>query len=142
MKLFCTGVTPRHADSAVDHVLNPWMISLGQSDVSHPVGQLAAKQREWDKPHVDADLARLMAAYLTDITTLAYLQYRPLPTAATGYMRCPLHLAVFVWTTRPSELPSVYASVPNFASPTSVHAAPTSTPKARTISLADAVPAI
>ena len=99
------------ADSAVDHVLNLWTISLGQSDVSDPVGQLTAKQREWDKPHIDADLARLMAS-LTD----GHHQARLLAVSTPHSGDCPFHLAVFVWTTRPSESPSVYASVPNTAS--------------------------
>jgi hypothetical protein len=50
------------ADSAVDHALEQWMIIHGQSDVSHPVGTSAAKQREWDKPNICADLARLRAS--------------------------------------------------------------------------------
>jgi hypothetical protein len=50
------------ADSAVDHVLEQWTIIHGQSDVSRPVGTSAAKQREWDKPSICADLARLMAS--------------------------------------------------------------------------------
>jgi hypothetical protein len=76
-------------------------ISLGQSDVSHPVGQLAARQRKWDKPHIDADLAKLMAS-VPD----GHHHVRLLEVAAPRsgeYMRCPFHLAVFVQTTRPSE---------------------------------------
>lgn len=51
------------ADSAVDHAFEQWMITHGgQSDVSHPVGTSAAKQREWDKPSIYADLSRLKAS--------------------------------------------------------------------------------
>lgn len=47
------------SDSAVDLVLNQWSAAQGQSGVVPPVGSLAAKQQEWDKPFVAADLARL-----------------------------------------------------------------------------------
>jgi hypothetical protein len=47
------------ADSAVDLVMGQWTINHGQSGVSHPIGPSAAKQHEWDKPFIAADLARL-----------------------------------------------------------------------------------
>jgi hypothetical protein len=62
-----------------------------QSDVSHPVGQLAAKQCEWDKPHIDADLARLMAS-LPDGHHHARLVTVSVPTVATGRMRRGAHI--------------------------------------------------
>ena len=36
-------------DSAVDLIMVQWTITYGQPAVSHPNGQLAAQQREWDK---------------------------------------------------------------------------------------------
>ena len=50
------------ADQAVDHVLDRWTLTLGQSDVSHPVSPSATKQRDWDKYHIGAELARLRSS--------------------------------------------------------------------------------
>ena len=49
-------------DSAVDLVMDQWSIAHGQSGVSHPIGPSAAKQHEWDKPSIAADLASLMSS--------------------------------------------------------------------------------
>ena len=49
-------------DSAVDLVMNQWSIAHGQSGVSHPIGPSAAKQHDWDKPSIAADLASLMSS--------------------------------------------------------------------------------
>ena len=68
------------------------------------------------------------------------MQFRLL-TAVTGCTLCPFHLAVCAWMTKLSELLWVYASELNFVNLISVHAAPTSTRKARTVSPANAVPA-
>jgi len=46
-------------DSAVDNVLDQWSIAHGQSVVLPPVGSSSAKQHEWDKPSIAADIARL-----------------------------------------------------------------------------------
>ena len=46
-------------DSAVDLVMLQWTLTHGQPDVSPPNGPLAATQREWDKPCIAADIARL-----------------------------------------------------------------------------------
>jgi hypothetical protein len=53
--LKCAATT----DSVIDIVLNQWYITHGQSGVFLPVGLLAAKQQEWDKPSIAADFARL-----------------------------------------------------------------------------------
>jgi len=50
------------ADSAIDFVLEQWTSNLGQPEVSHPSGPSAAKQHEWDKPYIAADLARLTSS--------------------------------------------------------------------------------
>ena len=49
-------------DSAVDRVLNEWTLIHGQSGVSQPIGPAAAKQHEWDKPSIAADLAKLTSS--------------------------------------------------------------------------------
>ena len=50
------------ADQAVDHVLDRWTFTLGQPDVSYPVGPSASKQREWDRHQIDAELERLKSS--------------------------------------------------------------------------------
>jgi hypothetical protein len=49
-------------DSAVNNVLDQWTIAHGMPDALPPAGSLSAKQHEWDKPSIAADIARLNAS--------------------------------------------------------------------------------
>ena len=42
--------------------MDQWTIIHGQSGISQPVGPSAAKQHEWDKPSIAADLAKLTSS--------------------------------------------------------------------------------
>ena len=127
-------------DSAVDLVMDQWSIAHGQSGVSHPIGPSAAKQHEWDKPSIAADLASLMSSLPDRHHQVVYSQFQ-LVTVVTGCTRYSFHLVVCDWMTKLSELLLFCDLEPNFVSLISVYVAPRSTRKAHMVSPAEAVPA-
>ena len=126
-----SGVLPDAAvDSAVDLIIDQWTITHGQPDVSSPNGPLAAKQYQWDKPSIVADIARLtlslpdrhhQARFLAVLAPHSgdWLHALPISSYGLGLDR---------------ELRWVYVLEPDFVSLISAHAAPGSTRKARTVS--------
>ena len=127
-------------DSAVNNVLDQWTIAHGMSGALPPTGLLSAKQHEWDKPTIAADIAKLYAS-LPDRLNQARLLAVSAPHSGDWLHALPISSCGLRLDDEAVRFAVDCVLAPNSVNPISADAVPRSARKALTALPAGAVPA-